>query len=195
MVKDELNFEKLRRLWVTECADLVSLWKKSLQQSDGIFEAAFESCIYEIIHDKSRLLKDLDRFAWRGICLGRVVDSWIIEQVGSSPTRFVRDSRQNFMTSRLGWAYEHLYGPEGRDIRDDMLEFVHARKTLSMFGDKVYQVSSGLQWQLENTHLTKYPASGLRLPYPAIYILHPKNKYRVYVEDETYKERRIYCRR
>jgi hypothetical protein len=60
--------------------------------------------------------------------------------------------------------------------------FCHAIEVLAHTGNKTYTVSSGLQWQLENTKLKGYPSEELRLPFPAIYIVTPPDKYRVYNE-------------
>lgn len=54
----------------------------------------------------------------------------------------------------------------------------HAQYLFEKYGKKIYTVSPGLQWALENTELRRYPTSGFHLPYTCIYLTLPP-KYEV----------------
>ena len=113
------------------------------------------------------------------------VMDWLMEQIAlpSFPVLCLDPRMQelgNVKPDVLDTAGDALAGKYLENHLTEMLTH-HAGFWFRHYGSKAYRVSPSLQWMLENTQLRRFPASGLRLPFPVIYLTIP-SKYQIYNE-------------
>ncbi len=108
----------------------------------------------------------------------QVVQDFLINQEEDpSYSRMFADVRWLFLWELMQTPHTN----KGQELATLHLELMirHALALFVRFGQKVYDVSPGLEWQLANTELRNFPADEVHLPYPVIYLTLPR-KYKVY---------------
>jgi len=170
-------YRRLKDVW------LCLVLEDSLENLD-LFAEKIKQYTESFFEEVSKI-KDPMSIARLSVAYGRVVRDWLVEQLGFSYSLLGMDKRFSFILDMEMIVLGQLFSNSAALSKENYMTGVfidHALKIMEMTGNKIYEVSSGLRWQLENTELQKYPTDGLRSPFPCVYIALPEKTYKVYNE-------------